>query len=135
MANPIRESLNDDVLFPDDLPDYGGTSEQYLELDDAEPIDAADVPYDAAQHGLWFAVDDGSGEERYMAAPESLRAFLADAYDEYGDEFRFQVFAAERGPEEHDPWLFRAAVTHNGDGAKIPVDDRTVEVRDVEIDA
>lgn len=134
MSNPLRNSLNDDVLFPDDLPDYGGHSEKFLELVDPEPLEAEEVPFDPAQYGLWLAVDDGSEEERYMAAPESIRAFLADALDEYGEDFAFQVFAAERDDEEHAPWRFRAAVTHNGDG-KIPVDDREVELRDVDVDA
>lgn len=119
----MRESLNDGVLFPDDLTEYGGKSDLRLTVVDPAPIPAEDVDHEDAQFGQWVRVSDGHNE-KWACAPEALRRFLADAYDEHGTEISFQVFRADRGEADHDPWQFRARVVEE-DGVEVDKDDAT----------
>lgn len=113
MTNPMRDSLNDEVLYPDDL-----TGIDHLETAHLTPLEAEEVDHENAQFGQFVELN-GDGPPHWAAAPRQLREFLANAYDEHGsEEIGFRVTEAERGDRDHDPWEIEAQVTHV-DGTKI----------------
>lgn len=114
----MRETVEREVLYPDDLPEFGGGSDDRLKIVDPAPVEADDVPAEGAGHGLWIEVETGKHGEVYAAAPRGLREFLADAFDEHGTEIAFQVYDAERDDEEHAAWRFNARVVAV-EGAKV----------------
>lgn len=114
----MRKSVEKEVLYPDDLPEFGGTSDDHLKILDPGPVEAEDVPAEGASHGQWVLVENGKHGEVHAAAPRGLREFLADAYDEHGVDIAFQVFDAQREDEDHAPWRFHARVVAV-DGEKV----------------
>lgn len=119
MTNPMRESVTKEALYPDDLPQFGGKSDDHLVLVEPAPVDAGDVPVDDARYGQWIQVETGKHGEVWACAPRLLREFLADAFDFHeSTDLAFQVFDAERGDADHEPWRFDARVTMV-DGSKV----------------
>lgn len=113
MSNPMRDSLNGEVLYPDDLTEY-----DHLELASIAPLDAEDVEYEDAKYGKFIELG-GERPPHVASAPVQLREFLANAYDEHGTEqLGFRVYEAIEGEQDHDEWEIQAEVTHV-DGTKL----------------
>lgn len=105
-GNPFTESVDDGVLYPDDL--EGKT----LELVGDRPVEADEVDHENAQYGMFVQVDDGTGE-KWASAPRGLREFLGHAVEEHGTtDLVFLVSEVEKGPRDHDPYEVDARVTH-----------------------
>jgi len=109
MSNAWSDSATKDVLYPDDLPGYGPV--QVV----SEPIEAEDVPSEEARYGL-FAELGGDSPPQYMATPIQVRSLIGDAVEsEGGLPVVVEVFEAERGPSDDDPWEIDGRVVEDGD--------------------
>lgn len=104
MSNPWEESVDDDVLYPDDL------AGETFELVGDAPVEAEEVDHENAQYGWFMEVSNGESE-KWASCPVELRKELGVAGAEKGHVFR--VDGVDEGREEHDPYQFE--VVHEPD--------------------
>lgn len=96
-GNAWRESAENDVLFPDDLPGRGSITVI------GEPIPAEKADTETVDMGLVGELHDDH-TAAYVVAPQELRQELGERWN--GDSATIEVLEAERGPKDHDAWEF-----------------------------
>lgn len=104
MPTELSDSLNDEVLFPDDLVGRNFAVDELLIYSPEEVRDDLEGDPDHPQYGSWLPVVDGTGRRRFIAAPEELRRGLLDHDVEEGDTFRVTRCEQPENGEESAPY-------------------------------
>lgn len=106
MPRSVEETLNDDVLYPDDLDDQVNMTfaeDPFENVYTAEEV-REELGTEQPEYGDWIKVDLMMDQDKpaFAAAPSQLRKLIRDARPEKGD--LLQVNSVERGPKQHDPY-------------------------------
>lgn len=105
-----RESATTDVLFPDDLEEYGPFAVV------GEPIPASEADTDTVEYGVVAELAGEHHGEDYVVAPKALRGAIADAWDPDRGLAVLEVTEAEKAGHADDaPWVIEARTIEDGD--------------------
>ena len=104
-----RNSATTDVLFPDDIEEYGPL---YVS---SPPLDAEEISTDTVQFGTVAKLDENEHQEDFLVCPRQLRSLIADAWRPDDGFAAFEVLSAEKGPQEDDEWSIEGRDIQEGD--------------------
>lgn len=111
MPTSARDSVQFDVLYPDELPgavmrirDHEKLNGEVEFWDADDPDDRDDLPGGTkpASYGWWLPVEHSEHGDVWVASPRALREGVFDLDLDIGD--CFEVTDVVEGDEEHDPY-------------------------------
>lgn len=105
-----RESATSDVLFPDDVEQYGPLCVV------SEPLDAKEVSTDTVTFGVVAELDGDHHDEDYLVCPREMRELIAEAWRPDDGFAAFEVLSVEKdGNKDDSPYRIDGRVIEHGD--------------------